>query len=75
MLPAWRRDYRIVEIDERSDSPFDWLATLERAAKIVCIDSSFANLVEQLNFENEKYLILRTPGPLTPVYKNGWHFL
>lgn len=75
LLPAWRRDYRIVEIDERSDSPFDWLATLERAAKIVCIDSSFANLVEQLNFENEKYLILRTPGPLTPVYKNGWHFL
>src|SRR3954470_3739599 len=75
ILPEWRRDYRIVEIDQRTDSPFDWLVTLERAAKIVCIDSCFANLVEQLNFENEKYLVLRGPGPLTPVYKNGWRFV
>jgi hypothetical protein len=75
ILPEWRRDYRIVEIDERTDSPFDWLATLERAAKIVCIDSCFSNLVEQLNFDNEKYLVLRSARPLTPVYKNGWRFI
>jgi hypothetical protein len=75
IVPEWRRDYRIVEIDERTGSPFDWLGTLERAAKILCIDSCFANLVEQLNFPNEKYLVLRTPGPLTPVYRNGWRFV
>jgi len=76
VLPAeWEREYRIVEIDERSSSPFDWIATLERADKLVLIDSCFSNLVEQLNLPNEKYLILRTPGPFTPVFKNGWTFL
>jgi len=76
VLPAeWQRDYQVVEIDERSSSPFDWISTLERAAKLVCVDSCFANLVEQLNLPNEKYLMLRSPGLLTPVLKNGWQFL
>jgi hypothetical protein len=75
-LPAeWERDFQIVEVGERSASPFDWIATLERADKLVLIDSCFSNLVEQLNLPNEKYLILRTPGPFTPVLKNGWNFL
>ncbi len=75
MPPEWRRDYQIVEVDERTDSPFDWLVTFERAQKIVCIDSCFANLVEQLNFQNEKHLVLRTPNPFTPVFLNGWKFV
>ena len=73
--PEWTRQYKIVEIDERTDSPFDWLTTLERAAKILCIDSCFSNLVEQLNWPNEKYLFLRNQGFSTPVLKNGWRFL
>lgn len=71
----WRRDYDIVELDERTDSPFDWIYTLEQAAILVCIDSCFANLVEQLNLPNEKHLILRNPNPFIPVYKNGWRFI
>jgi hypothetical protein len=39
------------------------------------IDSAFANLVEQLNLPNEKYMMLRSPGLLTPVHRNGWRFL
>ena len=70
----WRRDYQLVEIDERG-TPFDWLTTMERAAKLVMVDSCFANLAEQLNLPNEKYLLLRAPGPFTPVLKNGWQFL
>jgi hypothetical protein len=71
----WRRDYDIVELDERTDSPFDWIYTLEQAAILVCIDSCFANLVEQLNLPNEKHLILRNPNPFMPVLKNGWRFI
>jgi len=75
-VPAqWQRDYDIVELDERTDSPFDWITTLEKAAILVCIDSCFANLVEQLNLPNEKHLILRNPNPFTPVFKNGWQFI
>lgn len=73
--PDWQRDYQIVEVDQRTDSPLDWLTTFERARKIVCIDSCFANLIEQLNFPNEKYLLLRTVNPFTPVLMNGWKFI
>jgi hypothetical protein len=73
--PEWESTHDVVEIDERSASPFDWILTMERASKLVFIDSCFANLAEQLNLPMEKYLILRSPGPATPVFKNGWIYL
>jgi len=73
--PEWRERYRVIEIDERTSSPFDWITTLERASKLVCLDSLFANLVDQLGLPNEKYLLLRSPGLLTPVFRGGWQFL
>jgi hypothetical protein len=72
--PGWRETYKIVEIAPITDSPFDWLYTIEHAAKLVLIDSMFANLVEQLNIGVDKYLIQRSVTALTPVYKNGWRF-
>src|SRR6185369_8396784 len=74
MPPEWGA-LQVVEVDARTDSPFDWIYTLEHAAKIVCIDSLFSNLVEQLNLPNEKHLILRLPNPYMPVMKNGWQFI
>jgi hypothetical protein len=70
----WKTEFQMVEIDGPG-TPFDWITTLERASKLLMIDSSFANLVEQLNLPNEKYMLLRSPGLLTPVYRNGWQFL
>lgn len=72
---AWQRDYRIVTIDERTDSPFDWLHTLEGAAKLVLVDSCFSNLVEQLKLPNEKYLLLRSTADFTPVMLGDWRRL
>jgi hypothetical protein len=75
-IPAeWRASHQIIEITPRTDNPFDWIHTLEQAAKLVMVDSCFSNLVEQLNFPTEKYLILRSAVGFTPVLKNGWKFL
>jgi len=68
------RDLTVVRISELTDDLFDWLLTLERASKLVLMDSCFANIVEQLNLPNEKILVLRSPVGFTPVYKNGWRF-
>ena len=68
------RDYQVVRISALTDNPFDWLATIERASMLLCIDSCFANLVEQLNFRTHKYLFLRSHTGGTPVFKNGWFF-
>ncbi len=70
----WLEDYQIVKVQQLSDSPFDWIYTLEHAAKLVMVDSCFANLVEQLNIACDKYLITRSQAIATPVFKNGWTF-
>lgn len=71
----WQRDYQIVHLDDRTDSPFDWLYTLEGASRLVLVDSCFSNLVEQLGMPNEKYLLLRSTVDFTPVMLNDWRRL
>ncbi len=71
----WRSRYRFVELDVRTDSPFDWLYTIEGAAQLVLVDSVFSNLVEQLSLPNEKWFLLRSPVGFTPVLRNPWHLL
>ena len=73
--PEFTGGHKVVMIEPLTDSPFDWIYTLEHASKLLLLDSCFANLVEQLNLPNEKYLVLRSKIHLTPVYKNGWRFL
>ena len=68
-------NFQIVEITTLTDSPFDWIYTIEHASKLLMIDSCFANLTEQLNIPVEKYLILRSGTGETPVYRNGWKFI
>jgi hypothetical protein len=75
MPKEWTEQYQIIEVSPMTDSPFDWIGTLEGAAKLVLIDSCFANLVEQLNIPGEKFFLLRSPIQFTPVMKNGWRFL
>ena len=76
MLPAeWKQRYRLIHISELTDNPFDWIHTLEHAAKLVLLESGFSNLVELLDIGREKYLLLHSPAQWTPVYKNGWQFV
>ena len=69
------RGHRVIRMDALTDDFLDWRLTLERAAKLVLIDSSFSNLVEGLNLPNEKYLVVRSSRQFTPVYRNGWRFI
>jgi len=65
---------RILRVKAMTDSPFDWLGAFEHAHVVACEDSLYANLVEQSNLENKKYLFLRSGCRETPVFKNGWIF-
>jgi predicted O-linked N-acetylglucosamine transferase (SPINDLY family) len=71
----WADEYQIVDVEPITDSIFDWIYTLEHAEKLLLVDSCFSNLVEQLNMPVEKYLILRTAGFWTPVFRNDWKFV
>jgi len=71
----WSEKYQIVEMRELTDSPFDWLYTLEHASKLLLLDSCFSNLVEQLNLPVEKYFLLRSPINFTPVLRNEWTYV
>jgi hypothetical protein len=57
---------------DKTASIFNWLAVLEGAETIVCVDSVFANLVDQMNLPNDKYFIPRSHIGLTPVQGQDW---
>ncbi|MFM8758734.1 MAG: hypothetical protein ACKODS_04220, partial [Methylophilaceae bacterium] len=64
----------VVRMEALTDSPFDWIGVMEKASMLVCVDSCFANLAEQMNLCSDKYLMLRSDIRATPVFKNGWKF-
>jgi hypothetical protein len=66
---------KYLEISEATDNIFDWLTLIERASELFMIDSCYANLVDQLNLDNKKTLILRTKNPFTPVFKGNWQLI
>ena len=63
----------VVEITEISNSIWDWLAVIEGAENVVCIDSVFANLIDQMGVAGPKlYWIRRSSWDLTPVLGLPW---
>jgi hypothetical protein len=68
---------RIINIDDHlTDSVFDWWGLLEGAEAIVCLDSSLANMVDQLEITGPRlYWIRRSAWDLTPVLGSQWQFV
>lgn len=67
--PDWQRIYIEPNL---TPSIFNWLKILESAESIVCVDSVFANLVDQLNIGTDRYFIPRSHIGLTPVLGQTW---
>lgn len=65
-------NFQLIEITRITSNLFDWLKILENSTQLVLIDSSFSNIVEQLNMNNKKYFILRSPDIMTPTLRNEW---
>ena len=51
--------YDIIELKDYTNDVFDWLTILERAKKLVLIESCFSNLVDQLHIKTDKILLLK----------------
>jgi hypothetical protein len=64
---------KVIEITELSDNIFDWLTAIEDAEIVVCVDSVFSNMIDQLCIDGpDLYWIRRSPWDLTPVLGNSW---
>jgi hypothetical protein len=59
----------VIYVNDSSPSIFDWCNVIKKANKIVAIDSSFANLVEQYGFAGPKFLVRRA-ADVRPMYKD-----
>jgi hypothetical protein len=66
---------QIIEITERTNNLFDWLAIIEQASLRVMIDSCFANLTDQLRVKGPKVFLLKSPIGQTPVLQGDWDFM
>jgi hypothetical protein len=65
-----------VEIKARDGvTIFDWLKIIEGAQSIICIDSVFSNLIDQLGLGEDRYFIPRSHVGLTPVQGHDWTWL
>ena len=69
-------DWQIIEIQPRPGyTLWDWLGLLEGAQSIVCVDSVYANLVDQLAIGTDRYFIQRSHIGLTPVHGQDWTWI
>lgn len=68
---------QIINVDlYLTDSIFDWIGVIERARAVVCLDSAFANMIDQLGINGpELYWIRRSAWDLTPVLGEAWAFV
>ena len=63
----------LVEITSQTDSIWDWLAVIEGAENVVCVDSVYANLIDQMCIQGPRlHWIRRSPWDLTPVLGGDW---
>jgi hypothetical protein len=73
MIPA---DWQVIEITQQPGVLLtDWLKIIEGAQSIVCIDSVYANLIDQLGLGEDRYFIQRSHIGLTPVQGQDWTWI
>jgi hypothetical protein len=73
IVPA---DWQLVEIKPTFGyTLWDWLGVIEGAQSIVCVDSVYANLIDQLGIGSDRYFIARSHIGLTPVQGQDWTWI
>jgi hypothetical protein len=73
MIPE---DWQVIEITQQPGVLLtDWLKIIEGAQSIVCIDSVYANLIDQLGLGEDRYFIQRSHIGLTPVQGLDWTWI
>jgi hypothetical protein len=76
-------DGQIIEIKPYTKSVFDWLTLIEKAERLLLIESCFNNLIDQLAIKNNKQILVLKEGYYGenllngkpkgfPVLKNNW---
>ena len=69
-------DWQLIEIEPQPGySIWDWITLINDAQSIVCIDSVYANLVDQLALGTDRYFIQRSHIGLTPVHGQDWTWI
>jgi hypothetical protein len=76
-------DGQIIEIKPHTQSIFDWLGLIEKAERVLLIESCFTNLIDQLKIQNNKQILVIKQGYYgenlidghpkgLPRFKNNW---
>ena len=72
-----RGDVVAIEINEMTDSIWDWLGAIEQAHAVVLTDSVYSNIVDQMMLldDESRYFVPRSHIGLTPVLGCHWNWL
>lgn len=66
-----------IEITTMTDCIWDWLMTIEHAHAVICVDSVYSNIIDQMSLldDESRYFIPRSHIGLTPVLGCHWNWL
>ena len=53
------KKYDIINVKDYTDDVFDWITILEKANKLILVESCFSNLVDQLHIKTNKTLLVK----------------
>jgi hypothetical protein len=71
-----QQGYELIKLTKDTvSSPFDAISLLEGAEALFLLDSVYANMVDQLQIDVDKYFIPRSHIQLTPVLGSDWTIL
>jgi hypothetical protein len=69
-------EWQIIEISKiKGHTIWDWISVIQGAQSIICVDSVYANLVDQLGLGSDRYFIQRSHIGLTPVQGQDWTWI
>ena len=69
-------NYDIIHVEPLTDNVFDWISAFTAAAAVYTLDGCFANLVEQMDLnENKTFIYWNARTKMTPTLINKWNYM
>lgn len=70
-------DMAAIEINQMTDSFWDWFSAIEQAELVITVDSVYSNAIDQMSLldDDSRYFIPRSHIQLTPTLGNYWTWL
>ncbi len=69
------QEIKAIKINAITDNPLDWLGVIEHAQSAFVVNSVYSNLIDQMDFDIDRYFHANTDSKWTPVFLKRWNYI